>query len=76
MRPNPDGDPVVFATKTALRILGRRVLELDAEGKQLDRTRPSDCRCLEDERRFAPWSEVGWSAPAALKRPASAPYPR
>ncbi len=29
MRPNPDGDPVTYATKTALR-LGRRVLELDA----------------------------------------------
>jgi transposase len=37
MRPNPEGDPVVFATKTALRILGRRVLELDAERKQLDK---------------------------------------
>jgi transposase len=37
LRPNPDGDPVSFATKTALRSLGRRVLELDAERKQLDR---------------------------------------
>jgi transposase len=37
MRPSPDGDPVIFATKTALRVLGRRVLELDAERQQLDR---------------------------------------
>jgi transposase len=37
LRPNPDGDPVSFATKTALRSLGRRVLELDAERKELDR---------------------------------------
>jgi transposase len=36
LRPNPDGDPVSFATKTALRSLGRRVLELDTERKQLD----------------------------------------
>ena len=36
MRPNPDGDPVTYATKTALRPFGRRVLELDAERKQLD----------------------------------------
>jgi transposase len=35
MRPNPSGDPVVFATKMALRTLGRRVLELDSERKQL-----------------------------------------
>ncbi|HMK96893.1 MAG TPA: transposase [Acidimicrobiales bacterium] len=37
MRPNPDGDPVAYATKTALRTLGRQVLELDAERKELDR---------------------------------------
>jgi transposase len=37
MRPNPEADPVIFATKTALRALGRRVLELDAERKELDR---------------------------------------
>jgi transposase len=37
MRPNPGGDPVTYATKTALRTLGRRVLELDAERKELDR---------------------------------------
>jgi transposase len=36
MRPNPGGDPVAYATKTALRVLGRRVLELDAERKELD----------------------------------------
>lgn len=36
MRPRADGDPVIFATKTALRALGRRVLELDAERKELD----------------------------------------
>jgi transposase len=37
MRPHPDGTPVAYATKTALRALGRRVLELDAERKDLDR---------------------------------------
>jgi transposase len=37
LRPRADGDPVTFATKTALRILGRRVLELDAERKELDK---------------------------------------
>jgi transposase len=36
MRPRPGGDPVVLATKTALRALGRRVLELDAERKEID----------------------------------------
>ena len=35
MRLRADADPVVFATKTALRALGRRVLELDAERKEL-----------------------------------------
>lgn len=37
MRPNPDADAVSYATKTALRALGRRVLELDAERKELDK---------------------------------------
>jgi transposase len=37
MRPRADADPVTYATKTALRTLGRRVLELDAERKELDR---------------------------------------
>jgi transposase len=37
MRPRPGGDPVVFATKTALRALGRRVLDLDAERKEIDK---------------------------------------
>jgi transposase len=37
IRPRADGDPVVYATKTALRALGRRVLELDAERKELDK---------------------------------------
>ena len=31
LRPRPGGDPVTFATKTALRTLGRRVLALDDE---------------------------------------------
>jgi transposase len=31
LRPRPDGDPVMTATKTAMRILGRRVLALDDE---------------------------------------------
>ncbi len=37
MRPRADADPVTYATKTALRTLGRRVLELDAERNELDR---------------------------------------
>jgi transposase len=35
-RPRAGTDPVVFATKTSLRILGRRILHLDTEIKQLD----------------------------------------
>ena len=35
-RPRPGGDPVVFATKTSLRLLGRRVLALDEERAELD----------------------------------------
>lgn len=36
LRPRPGGDPVIFATKTALRTLGRRVLALDEEKAVLD----------------------------------------
>jgi transposase len=36
LRPGAGGDAVVVATKTALRILGRRVLALDAEKATLD----------------------------------------
>jgi transposase len=36
LRPRPGGDPVMAATKTALRILGRRVLALDAEVAHID----------------------------------------
>ena len=36
LRPRADGDPVMSATKTALRILGRRVLDLDAEIATID----------------------------------------
>lgn len=36
MRPRAGGDTVVFATKTALRILGRRVVALDVERAELD----------------------------------------
>jgi transposase len=36
LRPAVQGDPVVVATKTALRTLGRRVLALDAEKNALD----------------------------------------
>src|SRR6266508_3639510 len=36
LRPRPGGDPVVVATKTALRTLGRRVLALDEEKAALD----------------------------------------
>src|SRR5262245_53296908 len=38
LRPNPAGDPVVFATKLAMQTLGRRVLDIDA-----------DCARLRDE---------------------------
>ena len=37
MGPRADSDPVVFATKTALRTLGRRVLALDTENAGIDR---------------------------------------
>jgi len=37
MRPRAGSDPVSYATKTALRALGRRVLELDAERKEIDK---------------------------------------
>ncbi len=36
LRPRADGDPVVFATKTAMRTLGRRVAVLDQEKADLD----------------------------------------
>lgn len=36
LRPRPGSDPVIFATKTALRVLGRRLLHLDAEMTELD----------------------------------------
>jgi transposase len=36
-RPRADGDPVITATKTAIRILGRRVLALDNELASIDR---------------------------------------
>jgi transposase len=36
LRPRSDGDPVVFATKVAMRTLGRRVLVLDQEKAELD----------------------------------------
>ena len=36
MRPRVGADPVIYATKTALRALGRRVLALDAETARID----------------------------------------
>jgi len=36
MRPRAGQDPVVFATKTAIRTLGQRALALQAEMKQID----------------------------------------
>jgi transposase len=36
LRPRGGGDPVLFATKTAMRTLGRRVLVLDQEKADLD----------------------------------------
>jgi transposase len=35
LRPNAASDPVVFATKSAMQTLGRRVLDLDADGARL-----------------------------------------
>jgi transposase len=35
LRPNPDGDPVVYATKLAMQTLGRRVLDIDADCARL-----------------------------------------
>jgi transposase len=37
MRPRPGGDPVIFATKTAVRALGRRALALDSETREIDK---------------------------------------
>lgn len=37
LRPRADGDPVLSATKTAIRILGRRVLALDSEIAAIER---------------------------------------
>jgi transposase len=37
LRPRSGSDPVLYATKTALRALGRRVLALDAETAGIDR---------------------------------------
>lgn len=36
LRPRPDGDPVVYATKLAMRTLGRRVLAIDDDMVALD----------------------------------------
>ncbi|MDZ7676916.1 MAG: IS110 family transposase [Acidimicrobiales bacterium] len=36
LRPRVGSDPVMFATKTSMRILGRRIQHLDAEIKELD----------------------------------------
>jgi transposase len=36
MRPRADQDPVIYATRTALRTLGQRALALKAEMKQID----------------------------------------
>lgn len=36
LRPRPGTDPVVFATKTGLRVLGRRRLRLDTEMVELN----------------------------------------
>jgi len=36
LRPRPGGDPVLYATKVAMRTLGRRVLALDEEMAALD----------------------------------------
>jgi transposase len=35
LRPNPNGDPVVYATKRAMHTLGRRVLDIDADCARL-----------------------------------------
>lgn len=36
LRPRTGGDPVIFATKTAINVLGRRIVALDAERAMLD----------------------------------------
>ena len=35
LRPNPNGDLVTYATKLAMQTLGRRVLDIDADGAHL-----------------------------------------
>jgi transposase len=37
LRPMPNGDPVLYATKLAMVTLARRVLALEADGERLDR---------------------------------------
>ena len=36
LRPNPTGDPVVYATKLAMHTLGRRIIDIDADNARLD----------------------------------------
>jgi transposase len=36
LRPNPAGDPVVYATKLAMHTLGRRIVDIDADNARLD----------------------------------------
>jgi transposase len=35
LRPNPNGDPVLYATKSAMQLLGRRVIDIDADTARL-----------------------------------------
>ena len=37
LRPNPDGDPVVYATKLAMRTLGSRIVDIDDDCDRLHR---------------------------------------
>jgi transposase len=36
LRPSPNGDPVIYATKLAMQLLGRRVLDIDRDTARLD----------------------------------------
>lgn len=73
LRPRPGVDPVIFATKTAVAILGRRVLALDAERATLDAllaelvaaTAPT---CSRSSGSASMWPPPCWPPPATTRQ--------
>jgi transposase len=72
MRPRAGSDPVIFATKTALRTLRRRVLALDAETKETDQLLT---RLLKEghEDLLSLYGWVSTAPPRCWSRPATTP---